>query len=222
MTTDPFAVLEATWPSVSVKAVDGWLVRDGGGGGKRVSAATWDSAGVPPALPHDLVMVREGQDKLDSVLAETGFETVDPTLIFEGSVASNPIPPVTAFSVWPPLRILLDIWEVGGIGPARVGVMERVEGPKTAILGRINDRAAGALFAAIHKNCVMLHAIEVLAAHRRQGLARYMMQAAHNWAAEHGATQVSLAVTSANEPATRLYKSMGMGVVGRYHYRQRP
>ena len=33
-----FAVMETTWPAASVQQVGPWLIREGQGGGKRVSA----------------------------------------------------------------------------------------------------------------------------------------------------------------------------------------
>ena len=53
------------------------------------------------------------------------------------------------------------LWAEGGIGPARLAVMDRVTLPKTAILGRTGDRAAGVAFVAATGDCAMLHALEV-------------------------------------------------------------
>jgi ribosomal protein S18 acetylase RimI-like enzyme len=46
-----------------------------------------------------------------------------------------------------------------------------------------------------------------------------MMQHAATWAGRNGATHLALAVTRANAGANALYSSLGMEVVGQYHYR---
>ena len=40
-------VMEATWPAASVVRLGPWAIRDGKGGGKRVSAATAETAWQP-------------------------------------------------------------------------------------------------------------------------------------------------------------------------------
>ena len=67
---------------------------------------------------------------------------------------------MTSFTHWPPLQIAAELWAEGGIGPARLAVMERVQGPKTVILARAQDRAAGVAFVALHDGMAMLHGLE--------------------------------------------------------------
>jgi GNAT superfamily N-acetyltransferase len=97
--------------------------------------------------------------------------------------------------------------------------MERVRGPKTAILGRAQDRASGVAFVAVDGARAMLHALHVTAAQRRQGSAVNIMRRAAIWAQDHGATALFLAVTRHNHAANALYASLGMRIVGQYHYR---
>ena len=54
---------------------------------------------------------------------------------------------------------------------------------------------------------------------RDDDVARNMMRAAAIWAQNHGATTLALAVTRSNVSANALYSSLGMTVVGYYHYR---
>lgn len=128
---------------------------------------------------------------------------------------------MAAFAHWPPLAICREIWLEAGIGPARVDVMERVVGAKCCILSRTNDKPTGAAFVAMHRNTAMLHALEVRPEARRQGSAHNILRASANWAQSEGATHFSLVVTEANAPARSLYASLGMEVVGHYHYRQK-
>ncbi len=218
-----FAVLEATWPPAARQPAGPWVLRDGAGGGKRVSAATAEGAvtAADLAAAGDLVMVRAGQEALDALLAQAGFHIVDPTVLYLAPIAQlAEVPPrLTAIPSWPPLAIQRRIWADAGIGPARMAVMDRAAGPKTALLGRIRDRAAATGFVALHDRIAMVHALEVVPEFRRMGVARHMMQGAACWARDNGADWLALAVTKANEGARALYAALGMQVAGRYHYR---
>jgi ribosomal protein S18 acetylase RimI-like enzyme len=68
----------------------------------------------------------------------------------------------------------------------------------------------------------MVHALEVRPEARRKGLARHIMRHASAWAEGQGAKYLALAVTRANVGANALYSSLGMEVVGQYHYRMAP
>ena len=216
-------VLEATWPPTSTKQIGGWTIRDGAGGGKRVSAATGsgDIAVAEAAMETPLFQMRGDQPE-DSALEAAGYARIDPTTLYVApveAVATELPPRVTTFEVWEPLHIMREIWAVGGIGPARVAVMERVAGPKTGLFGRIDNKPAGAGFVAIHDGIAMIHALEVLDQHRRKGLGLYMMRQAAFWAQRNRASHIALAVTEANEAANALYAGLGLTPMGGYHYR---
>lgn len=100
--------------------------------------------------------------------------------------------------------------------------MERAVGPKTTFLGRCDDQPAGTLFVALDGDIAMVHAVEVSSPHRRKGLAKHMMAAAAFWAQDRGARHLALLTTKENGAANPLYASLGMDVVGSYHYRQLP
>jgi GNAT superfamily N-acetyltransferase len=234
MNTDTlFAVLEATWPAAKVAQVGPWLIRCGQGGGKRVSAATalpgWQPPDIPlaeaamQALGQDPLFLLQDAPDLDAALQAHGYRVVDPVVIYAAplSTMAQAPDPMTTFPHWPPMAIAQQLWAEAGIGPARLAVMHRVLGPKTAILGRAADRAAGAAFVALHDAVAMLHALEVTPALRRQGSAHNILRAAAVWAQDQGADTLTLVVTEANETARRLYTSLGMAVVGQYHYRQK-
>lgn len=230
-----FAASEATWPAASRRRVGPFTIREGRGGGSRVSAATADA----PATEADieaaeramkalgqapLVMVREGEQALDVDLAARDYVVKDPVTVYAASAAAlaiEPPPPVTTFQAWPPLAVQAEIWAKGGIGPGRLAVMERAEGPKTTILGRVNDRPAATAYVAVHGGVAMLHALEVAAPFRRRGLGRHVMRAAASWALAHGADSFAVLVTKANEAANPLYVGLGMTPISGYHYRIR-
>lgn len=232
--TDLFAALDATWPAVAHQTAGGWLVRQGANGGKRVSSATaieptqaaasiaaaeaaHAALGQPP-----LFCLRPGDEAADHALAERGYQILDPVHVFTATVAqvaADGPEHLSSFAIWPALAITEEIWGQGHIGPARRTVMDRVRGPKTTILGRAGDRAAGAVFVALHGDVAMIHALHVDPSQRRQGLARNLMRAAAAWAADQRATHLALAVTEANVPACALYHALGMQISARYHYR---
>lgn len=228
-----YDVLEATWPAATMHRAGPWMIREGAGGGKRVSAATVEAdfteADIASAedemqaLGQDaLFMLRPEDAALDQMLDQQGYRVIDPVDLYVLPVAAltqERLPLVTAFHIWPPLAIMPDLWAEGGIGPARIAVMNRVNVPKTAILARQTDQPAGTAFVAIHDGIAMIHAIEVAPKLRRQGVGTKILRAAAEWAQDNGATHLSLAVTGANTGANALYASLGMTVVGHYHYR---
>lgn len=225
------AVMEATWPPARKVRVGPWWLREGAGGGQRVSAASpagaWQEADLPQAeaameaMGQARLWVVYDDPQLDAALAARGYRRHDPVVAYAAPVAAlaGEVSGMAAFAHWPPLAIARDIWAEGGIGPARVAVMERALGPKCAILGRTADTPSGAAFVAIHGDVAMLHALEVRPALRRQGSARNILVAAANWAQDQGAATFSLVVTEQNIAARALYERLGMVAVGRYHYR---
>ncbi len=231
-----FDVIEHTWPAVASSALGPWTIRDGHGGGKRVSAATART----PARAEDLAaaedamrslgevprfMIRPQEDALDALLARAGYTLVDPVNIYAcptAALTQGRPPRTTTFDIWEPMAIQLDIWQAGGIGPARIDVMRRAKEPKTALFGRIDGRSAATGFVAIHGDTAMVHALEVLPHHRQRGLGRHLMIHAAYWAADHAATELSVICTTANTAANALYTSLGLALVGHYHYREHP
>lgn len=236
--TDPkyYEVVEATWPAAAKRSLGPVTLREGQGGGSRVSAASVEGSASETeiAAAEDamremgqecLFMIRDGQDALDAQLAGRGYVIKDPVNLWTcpiEALTDVEIPRVTTFALWSPLEIQREIWNAGGIGAARQAVMERVAGPKVALLGRYDDKPAGAGFVAVHKGIAMVHALEILPHQRRRGMGVWMMRQAAFWAAETGATEMAVLCTKRNEGANRLYASLGMTCVGQYHYRYLP
>ncbi|MEM6659609.1 MAG: GNAT family N-acetyltransferase [Pseudomonadota bacterium] len=228
-------VVDGTWPAAAYQTVGPFRLRQGLGGGSRVSAAN----ALGPATEADIdaaetamqamaqkriFCLRPGDEALDAQLAARGYDILDPVNIYSCPavhLTDRPLPKVTAFLVWPPLAIMREIWATGGIGPERVAVMHRVSGSKSAMLLRHRNRPAGVTFAAIHGGVAMVHALEILPDHRRDGLGGWAMRAAAFWALDNGAQTLSVICTKANDGANGLYRSLGMQIVGEYHYRHR-
>lgn len=232
------AALEATWPPAETVEEAGWRLRRGGGGG-RVSAAT-RLHGAPAADPEAVTaaaaamaawgqtprfQLREGEEALDALLAAEGYVLADETLLYVAEAAALcDEQPETARVIRGdrPIALIEEIWAAGGIDAARLAVMARAPGPKTYMIGRLGDRPAGVAFAAADGDIVMVHAVETLAAQRRKGAARMLMAAAARFAGECGARWLALAATERNVAAGTLYRRLGMGVAGGYHYRVKP
>ena len=225
--------MEETWPPAGNMGFGPVMLRDGQGGGKRVSAASIRGDWTARDLDQAETMMRDrgqtplfqllpDQQALDGELAARGYALVDPVLGYAGSVASLAarMPPLVTFPHWPPLEIARQIWAEAGIGPPRVAVMERASGAKAVILARHGDRPSGVLFVAVSEGSAMVHALEVRSEVRRKGVAAQLLHAAATWAQAVGALDLCLVVTVANAPARALYAKLGMTEVAGYHYRE--
>ncbi|WP_353049788.1 GNAT family N-acetyltransferase [Lutimaribacter degradans] len=229
-----YEVVDATWPAATTRREGPWLIREGQGGGQRVSAATAIDPVTPADIPQAeaamqalgqprLFQVRAGDEALDAMLDARGYVVVDPVNIYAApveAVATERPPRITTFTVWEPLAIQIDMWAAGGVGPGRIAVMHRVKGPKTSLIGRLNDHPGGTGFVAIHDGVAMVHALEVLPHQRQQGMGRYFMREAAFWAQANGASHLAVVCTQGNDGANALYSSLGMTLVGQYHYRK--
>ncbi len=231
-----FDVIDATWPTAQKRRAGPWTVRLDQRGGNRVSATTAHAPVTAADFPQaekvmkdagqrPLFMLRNGEEALDRLLEDRGYVVRDISNLYAAPVdliATRRPPPVTAFEVWPPLAAQAEVWSAGGIGQGRLDVMGRAAQPKTTLLGRVDDTPAGTAFVAIAADCAMIHALEVATTHRRKGLAGHLTRAAAFWAADQGASYLTLITTKANTGANALYTSLGMTLVGQYHYRTLP
>ncbi len=228
-----FAALDATWPAARAFQTGPWTIREGKGGGQRVSAATLNKKARPDNVAEaeaamraigqrPLFMIRSKDTELDNWLNGRNYEIVDPVVIYaiDPSALTRPMRPAKIFPAWPPLAIQTEIWAAAGVGEPRLAVMARATGDKIALLGRQGDRAVATTFIARHGDIAMLHALEVLPEARREGVGATMMAASANWTTQNGATTLALAVTRDNAPANALYLSLGMTQIGQYHYRR--
>lgn len=228
-----FEAIENTWPAARRWQEGAWMLRDGAGGGKRVSAATLIATDEPIDLAtaeiameqigqQRLFMVRTDQQDLDALLENSGYRIIDPVNIYTAPVeriAEVAPPRLSAFDLWPPLAIQTEIWAAGGIGPARLDVMARAASPKSALFGRHDGRPAATGFVSIYDSIAMVHALEVRADCRRQGVGRNLTRHAAKWARSNDATCIAVLCTRENEAANGLYTSMGFKQLGGYHYR---
>ncbi|PJE27941.1 Acetyltransferase (GNAT) family protein [Pseudooceanicola antarcticus] len=235
-TPELMAVVDATWPPAETIEASPFVLRRGGGGGKRVSSASAMRDGITQAeidaaeaamramAQQPLFSIRPGDEALDAALQARGYEVVDPVWIYvipAATLAALPKRGEERVSVpaWEPLAMQREIWAAGGIGPSRIAVMQRVSGAKTSLIGRFDNAPGGTAFVALSGGIAMLHALEVLPEARGRGMGRAMMIDAAKWAVAQGAQEFSVVVTRQNTGGNALYRSLGMEQVGQYHYR---
>jgi N-acetylglutamate synthase len=212
-----YQATSTTWPARRTRQEAGWEIRDGAGGGKRVSAVTlaqkdladidWIEATLTAQGQEHLFMIRDGDEILDEALAARGYEIIDPVTLYLCETAylrPASLPRAQSYCIWEPLHIMREIWAAGGIHAPRIALMHRVQTPKTALLARSGDTPAG---------------VGLLPCFRRRGVAKKLMAQAAKWADDHGARYMALMTTRDNKAANRLYSSLGMRPVGHYHYR---
>lgn len=230
-----YTIIDGTWPAAVKQAIGPWTVRLDSSGSSRVGAATAETDYHEQDIPlaeqamieggqRPLFQIREGEEPLDRMLAARGYQIKDPVNMYAVEIEKvvGQLDPDRTLEVWPPLAVQAEIWAAGGIGPARIAIMNRAREPKTTILGRVDDTPAGTAYVAIAADCAMIHALEVANTHRRMGLARALTCAAANWAQAQGAAYMTLVTTQVNGGANALYASLGMSLVGQYHYRILP
>ncbi len=218
-----FEAIDATWPAAAYQHIEGWLLRNGQGGGKRVSAASQieRDADIGVAVRHfehrgetPLFMLTAGEDELDAELASLGFKVIDPVVVLSRKL-EEPTGDITSQQHQEVTKTAQTIWIAGGISFPRFNVMMRAAEPRVILT--LADQAVA--FASISNGLCMVHAVEVLETARGKKLGTRVMQDAMIWAARHDADEIAVLTVKENAPALGLYRSMGFGEVASYHYR---
>jgi len=225
-----FDAVDATWVPLAFHNHEGWLIREGAGGGQRVSAATLladaTSAKVGSAAnkmlaigQNPLFMIRDSDMDLDAELEALGYAVVDPVAILTAPIdrliQKQPKHTHHIDRLITPDNTATKIWASGGIDQNRLNVMQRVKCPKTIL----SAGDMGVAFAAAYADIAMVHAVEVANNHRRKGIANALMFEAFNWAKDQDCNWVSVLTVRKNLPAHKLYETLGMTEAAAYHYR---
>ena len=228
-----FKLLEDTWPPEKVIQLDNWTIRISDGAGKRASAISlegiWEENSfrklkdlLKKLDKPEIFMIYRSGSLFEKELKKLNYQVFDKSYIFEISVSElikcEP-PPISMFSIWPPLHIQKELWNSNGIGWQRQSVMNRVSQIKTSILARWSDNPVASAFIAKSGTVAFLHALVVDQNFRRQGVARALMQYAGQWAEKHNCAKLMVVTTEANAAATSLYTSLEFQLVNKYHYR---
>ncbi|MEM6357241.1 MAG: GNAT family N-acetyltransferase [Pseudomonadota bacterium] len=243
---------DATWPGERIEWIGGWKLRFTEGAGSRAASAWAAEAEAPMEPTAIAARIGEvtraygraglrprfqiwpGDTQIDQALETAGWERYDRSLLMiRPAIPPIELPPpgpdavregreAMAVVVRTPIALLDEVWQEGGVGPARRAVLDRSQGPKAIFLGRVGMQPAGAVAMTLDGEVGITQALWVVPAARRSGLASVLMAAASRFAADAGASVIAHAVLEENMPAVRLYERLGFRPFGAYHYRQAP
>lgn len=113
------AAFDATWPAAEYAQIGGFRLGRALGGGRRVGSAVasgpWDDDHIQAVMAQAqlwdqpaLFRVDDDDEPLRDALLDRGLVQIEPSLILTAPVAALtdlPVPPITAFPVWPMLAI---------------------------------------------------------------------------------------------------------------------
>lgn len=213
--------LRATWPPKSQWREGALLCADGAGGGKRVSATILAGSldGAEDRIAEaPLVMVPTGAQDLEAHLAAS-HKIVDPTLLFAAPALGLAAKDREIYLADAPVATMRHLWDTGGVGANRLAVMARAQGSSTYIAARSGAKTVGVGFVAIADDVAMLHAVHIDDNARRSGHGSRITRTAADWAVSNGARILGVAAVAQNRAACGLYVSLGMKIIGGYHYR---
>ena len=105
-------------------------------------------------------------------------------------------------------------------------VAELIADPEAALLvAARGEWVAGLLIVKLHaapdrpvltpRHFAMIHDLAVRGECRRSGIGRALMERAHQWAREHGASEIELTVWEFNTPAIAFYEQLGYTTLSR-------
>jgi N-acetylglutamate synthase len=225
------ANLASTPPEEEVR-LGSWRLRRSTLGGRREGAAILCGPLEPDSVEaaigvmrgwrqRPVFQVREGERRLDAVLETASLRVEATTALLAADAAAVAMRrgDLVVTDCAGPIAIMTELWVASAVDPARQAALARVQGPRRYLLGRVDDRPAGAAFVSRHGPAAVVNALFVAPGARRRGLARRMLQWAAGWGAEQGASHLALAVGADNAAALSLCRTLGMGRVGGYHYR---
>lgn len=232
-------VLAAGWRPADEEDLDGWTLRAAGGFSKRANSVLpigrpgrpldelLDQARAWYAergLPLRVQVPREARRLLDAALAERGWQASTPVDVLAARLDFLPVS-AREFGVqiatgpdddWlscyrggtartPEARALL-------VRHERVGFASVRDGDVTVAVGR----------ATVDDEWLGLTAVEVVPERRREGLGTAVMSALAEWGQERGAVRAHLEVSTDNQAAQALYRTLGFWQHHDYHYRSDP
>jgi GNAT superfamily N-acetyltransferase len=165
---------------------------------------------------------------LDAELAAKGYQQAGPTSVLTAStnevLARTPHDDSVAVEVsdkptTPWLQGFVELDHHGDSAAVAETVLARLAEPAAYVSVTLDGRiACSALFVAA-PGMAGLFCMATRPEYRRQGLATAVLYAGANWAGSHGAERLYLQVEAGNEPARRLYESVGFAHSHTYHYR---
>jgi N-acetylglutamate synthase len=234
-----------SWQALETERVGGWRLRASGGFTGRANSVlplgqpglpfhaalgyveSWYAErGLAPLFQLPLPFATDVADQLDA----RGWRVRDSTHVMVGDIAATldwlgeprrPLPRVTILDVPTPAWLSAYHYRGSTLPPAGYQVLTHHERAGFATVtegGHVLAIARGA----VDDGWVGLAAIEVDAAHRRQGLGRHVVGGLLRWAQEQGARHAHLQVAADNHAGRALYDGLGFTYHHRYDYRMAP
>jgi ribosomal protein S18 acetylase RimI-like enzyme len=236
------AVAAKGWRAAETAWLDGWLLRANSGLTSRANSVLplkqlrrpltdaldycrdWYSQ---RGLPLMIATPTESRRLLDAELGERGWDFGNDAHVMVRKLTQHPAPTHPIVLTAAPSDGWLQCCRAdAATDPAFRGLVIRHDDAifaEIAIDGRVVATGRGAVDLDDRGTTWLgLSGIEVDPAHRRQGLARAIVDALHGWGVERRATRSYLQVLQTNTPAIELYKGLGYYVHHDYRYRTSP
>jgi len=228
------------WPPRRLQALGQWRLQAASGFSGRANAcwpigapdrpleaaisaveAWYGDQGLPTIFrPADI----PENEPLRAALAARGYGPRTETLVMAGPLcpgqakgvrlAPDPDPGFTA--------VFLASAEDPSDAAERIETLARIEPPRCFARIDLDGAPVAVGASALEAGWAGLFGMRTVAAYRRRGLARRVLAALSQFAADAGAQRAYLQVEAANTPAVTLYAGLGFEVAYRYRYWDRP
>lgn len=220
-------------------AAPGWVVRISGGATKRVNSANPVAPGARIAdvrgaaealyaahgLPPRFRLTPLAEAAADAMLADAGYAAIDASFTMIAPAAASAGDPAIHFSAVSDPERLAGFARASGWTAAQqavhAGLLTRLPPVRVFATLMEDGEAIGFGVASVAEGVAWLFDIAVVPVARGRGVGRRLVAALLDWAAAQGCARVGLQVLADNEPARRLYRSLGFRDAYPYHYRIR-
>ena len=230
------------WPALHQVMLDGWVLRFTRGFTKRANSVTPLYPSMQPSLAKvrycEDLYAREGlrtifrmttvaeDGELDELLAQRGYESIDPTLVLHRSLRAGEFGLARAFAVVPIASFLATYaaFQTHDTHSRAASELHRLV--LTAIRGEsvfgslaVDGKPVACGMAVVEREAVGLFDIVVHPEHRRHGHGRRLVESLLKRAADMGARTAYLQVLDDNAAARSLYTALGFEPLYEYRYR---
>lgn len=228
------------WPALATVRIDGWLVRNSGGGSVRANsvsaldytggdlaasiakvAASYRARGAVPRFTMTDVSQPQG---LDGALEAQGWRRHGAHVTFAKAVAQAPVGPIAGVvrhadptPGW--YRVYLE-----GLASDRRAVarplVDGVPAPRTFVSCVRDGEVIGCALSVLDGQLASVQCMATWPTARRTGVAQALLAAIEANARENGVRRLYLQTDLANTAAMRLYERSGFIIAGHYHTRE--
>lgn len=232
-------VCAAAWPNLKEEIYGDWVFRFGGGLTKRANSVN------PYQIPHgDITTMLHAAERaytqenlplrirvpsmldasIEQQLARQGFISGDETLtlhmdLLHGAMRQDPD---IIMHQQPDRLWLKTMWNLKGYHAQNqqihAAILGKITAPAAFMALVMTGHIVALGYVVIDDNHLCLESLITDPEHRQRGYAQRLLGAMLAWGISQGVEGACLQVTAANEPARRLYRSMGF-IRTLYHYR---